>query len=89
MAEPTDEETKAGHAIDALDALADQWALEINLPFMVKAMASPMKLNNTCPADVKLGFQNRMEAQIDAMIRQAFVEGMLRGIDGVPVKTQT
>ncbi len=82
MAECTQEQTAAcERAMDQLDALADAWAVEVNLPSLIKAATSPMGLNNAVPANIKARFRDRMEAQIDAIVRQAFIEAYMRGAD--------
>lgn len=65
-------------ALTRLDALADAWAVECDLPSMVKNIVSPMRLNRSAPDDVREHFIGRMESQIDALIRQAYVEGAYR-----------
>jgi hypothetical protein len=76
-----DAQAKADLGIDILDGLADVWVEEVNLTSMIKNVTSPMDLNRSAPADVRQKFRDRMEAQIDAIVRQAFVEGALRGVD--------
>jgi hypothetical protein len=61
-----------------LDALADVWAEEVNLTAMIKNVVSPMRLNRNAPKEVREKFTARMEAQIDAIMRQAFIEGAVR-----------
>ena len=67
-------------AMMELDALSDAWTLEVNLPSIIKNIASPMMLNANAPADVREKFKARMEAQIDAVVRQAFIEGSYRAV---------
>lgn len=76
-----DAQAKADIGIDILDGIADAWAEDINLHSMIKNVTSPMGLNRTVPDAVRDKFRNRMEAQIDAIVRQAFLEGALRGVD--------
>lgn len=76
-----DAQAKADLGIDILDGLADVWVEEVNLTSMIKNVTSPMGLNRSAPDDVRQKFRDRMEAQIDAIVRQAFVEGALRGVD--------
>jgi hypothetical protein len=63
-----------------LDGQADQWAEEVNLTSMIKNATSPMELNRNAPDSVRHRFRLRMEAQIDAIVRQAFIEGSLRAL---------
>jgi hypothetical protein len=73
---------KTDHALTILDALADKWAAEVNLTSMIKNAVSPMGLNRNAPGEVVAQFQHRMEVQIDAIARQAFIEGAYRAITG-------
>jgi hypothetical protein len=74
---------KTDHGLAILDALADTWAAEVNLTAMIKNAVSPMRLNRGAPDDVRERFTARMEAQIDAIARQAFQEGAYRAITGL------
>lgn len=76
-------ESQANHALAILDALADQWAEEVNLTAMIKNAVSPMGLTRNAPDDVRERFAARMEAQIDAIARQAFQEGAYRALTGL------
>lgn len=78
-----DKQAKADRAIDGLEALADQWAAEINLTSVIKNTVSPMDLNRNAPAEVRERFKARMEAQIDAIAKQAFIEGAYRAACGM------
>lgn len=69
---------KAKLALAILDGQADQWAEEVNLTSMIKNATSPMDLNRNAPQSVRERFRLRMEAQIDAIARQAFIEGAMR-----------
>lgn len=66
--------------LDALDRMADAWADEVKLDEMVSNAASPMQLNPGAPADVRVKFKERMEKQMNAIARQAFVEGAHRAV---------
>lgn len=82
MSEATADQIAASdRAMDQLDALADAWAIEVELPQLIKAATSPMDLKPHAPADVRQRFRNRMEAQIDAIVRQAFLEAYMRAGD--------
>lgn len=76
-------QAKADHHLAILDAEADTWAAEVNLTAMIKNAVSPMGLNRNAPDDVRAKFQHRMEVQIDAIARQAFIEGTYRAITGL------
>lgn len=65
--------------MDALEAMADGWAAEINLPAMIENCVSVSRLNRNAPDDVRETFIGRQKAQIDAVIRQAYIEGAYRG----------
>lgn len=77
------ERVKADHGMAILDALADKWAAEVDLTSMIKNATSPMELNRNAPDDVRQKFRLRMEAQIDAIARQSFIEGSYRAITGL------
>ncbi|MBK8467857.1 MAG: hypothetical protein IPL32_18755 [Chloracidobacterium sp.] len=66
--------------MDMLEGLADAWSAEVNLGDMIRNATSPMRLNRGAPADVVQGFHERMMAQVDAIARQAFMEGAWRGV---------
>jgi len=72
---------KAEIGLDVLDGLADKWAVDVDLTSMIKNVISPMNLNRSAPADVREKFKARMEAQVNAIVLQAYVEGALRGVD--------
>lgn len=72
----TDERTD--RALTIFEARADEWAVEINLPSMVNNVVSPMRLNRSAPDDVRERFTHRMKEQIDAIVKQAFIEGAYR-----------
>ena len=76
-----DAEQKAEIGIDVLDGLADKWAIDVDLTSMIKNATSPLNLNRSAPDHVREKFRARMEAQINAVVLQAFVEGALRGVD--------
>jgi hypothetical protein len=76
-----DAKQKAEVGLDILDGIADKWAADIDLTSMIKNATSPMNLNRSAPDDVRRKFKDRMEAQISAIVLQAFVEGALRGVD--------
>lgn len=69
-------------SLTGLEALSDQWAVEVKLPDMVRAVVSPMRLNKNVPDDIRESFIHRMERQIDALIKQAWIEGAYRGCTG-------
>lgn len=71
---------KADYGMDVLEAHAGQWAVEIDLTSMIKNIVSPMRLSRRAPNDVREKLTHRMEVQIDAIIRQAYVEGAFRTI---------
>lgn len=79
--EPTQEQIDASErAIDGLAAQADIWADEINLVVIVKNIGAASRgLTDRMPTDVREKFINRQEANIDALVRQAYLEGFMRG----------
>jgi hypothetical protein len=80
---PTPEQIAAcERAMDGLEAQADIWADEVDLVLIVKNLGKVARgLNDRMPKDVREGFINRLEAQIDAITRQAYLEGFMRGGD--------
>lgn len=76
-----DAQQKADLGLDVLDALADKWAVDVDLTSMIKNVTCPMDLNKNAPENVREHFRGRMESQIYAIVRQAWVEGALRGVD--------
>lgn len=78
---PTPEQKAAcERAMDGLEAQADIWAAEVRLVDQVKAMGDVSRgLPDRMPANVRNGFIDRQEAQIDAIARQAYLEGFYRG----------
>lgn len=75
-----DAKATADMQLDVLDGMADVWAEEVNLTSMIKNATSPMDLNKSAPPEVRQRFRDRMEAQIDAIARQAFIEGAHRAV---------
>lgn len=73
-------EAKAEIQMHVLDGMADAWIAEVDLTSMIKNATSPMDLNKNATANVKEKFRLRMEAQIDAIARQAFIEGAHRAV---------
>lgn len=80
---PTPEQIAASErAIDGLEAQADIWADEINLVVIVKQIGAASRgLTDRMPPDIREGFINRQEANVDALARQAYLEGFMRGGD--------
>jgi hypothetical protein len=66
--------------MDALEAMAEAWAVEANLATMIKHATSPMDLNRNAPDAVRKDFRERMEKQIDAIAQQCFIEGAHRAV---------
>lgn len=81
--EPTQEQIAASErAIDGLEAQADIWADEIDLVVIIKNIGdASRKLTDRMPKDIREGFIHRQEANIDALVRQAYLEGFMRGGD--------
>lgn len=73
---------RADISLAKLDAITDQWHEECSITAMIKNACSPMNLTKNAPPEIRAKFKARMEAQIDAIVRQAFLEGMVRAIDG-------
>lgn len=69
---------KADVGLAILDAQADAWAEEVDLTSIIKNATSPMRLSKIAPDEVRREFADRMEQQVYAIARQAFIEGMTR-----------
>ena len=84
MSNPETAETKAkaDMCLSAIEGYADAWAKRINLNAMIENALSPMRLNQSVPNDVKAAFTKRMKEQVDAIVRQAFLEGAVNALDG-------
>src|SRR3954453_163175 len=66
--------------MDGLEAQADIWAAEVSLVVMIKNIGDiSRKLTDRMPKEIREGFINRQEAQVDAIARQAYLEGFYRG----------
>lgn len=83
MSEPTPEQKAAcDRAMDGLEAQADIWADNIDLVLIIKNIGdASRKLTDRMPQDIREGFINRQEANIDALVRQAYLEGFMNGGD--------
>lgn len=81
MDEATPEQAAAcERAMDGLEAQADIWADEIDLVVIIKNIGAASRgLNDRMPKDIREGFISRQEANIDALVRQAYLEGFDRG----------
>ena len=77
----TEEKAEADMSLAFVEGQADVWAQRINLNSMIENIASPMRLNRNAPDDVKAKFAKRMKEQMDAIIRQAFIEGAVLAQD--------
>ena len=70
-------------AMDGMEARADLWAVEIDLPKIIKNIARVTRgISSRMPAAVRERFIARQEANIDALVKQAFIEGMNLGCTG-------
>lgn len=79
-AQPTPEEIAAGEkAMASMDILVEQWAAEVDLPSMIKNLTHVNRLHPNAPKDVREDFIRRQGEQFEAIARQAFLEGGLRG----------
>lgn len=70
--------------LDYLDGRADEWSARVNLIGMIENAVSPMRLNRSVPDAVRESFRKRMIEQIDAIVRQAFVEGAIDAVSRFP-----
>lgn len=66
--------------MDGLEAQADIWADEVDLVVIIKNIGdASRKLTDRMPKAIREGFINRQEANVDAIVRQAYLEGFYRG----------
>ena|SRR5687768_1431299 len=79
--EPTPEErADCELAMAELEAQADMWAVEIRLIDIIKIIGKcTHKISRDMPDDIRVGYINRLEAYIDALMRQAYMDGFYRG----------
>lgn len=70
-------------AIAGIEAIADQWAEAINLNQMVEYISAVSRLKSSTPKDVRDKFIQRQRQSIDALVRQAFMEGFVCAHDGL------
>lgn len=84
MTQPAHETTpaEADMSLAAIEGHADAWAERINLNAMIENALSPMRLTRNAPDAVRAQFTKRMKEQIDAIVRQAFIEGVVNAMDG-------
>lgn len=72
----------ADMSLAAIEGHADAWAERINLNAMIENATSPMRLSRRVPDNVRDAFAKQMREQIDAIVRQAFIEGAVNALDG-------
>lgn len=82
MTQEDDGQAKADRALDWIDAEADKWAVEVKLPEIIKNLSAVTTLTPRAPEKVREDFRNRLEQNIDALVRQTFLEAWLRCYDG-------
>lgn len=68
-------EEKAERAMSGLEGMADKWAADVGLNDMIDNIASPMNLSPEASINTRQDFAKRMREQIDAIVRQAWIEG--------------
>ena len=77
----TEDERKASEAIDAIEAESDIWAVEVGLMVSIKQIAHVSRLAPKVPHATREKMIARQEALMDALMRQAFIEGAVRAIE--------
>ena len=90
MTKPSDK-SEQNAAMDLMQAIADQWAEAINLNQMVQYLSAASRLLPSVPDHAREGFIKRQRQSIDALVRQAFMEGFVcarDGLDGLIVKRE-
>lgn len=83
-----EERAEADMCLAAIEGQADAWAARVNLNGMIENIASPMRLNRNAPDEVRESFTKRMKEQMDALMRQAFIEGALLAMGGFVVEDE-
>lgn len=78
----TEDSAEADMSLAVIEGHADAWAERVNLNAMIENTTSPMRLTRTAPDHVREAFAKRMREQIDAIVRQAFIEGAVNALDG-------
>lgn len=76
-----DDQQRADMALDQIEAESDAWAIEVHLMPTIKRIAHVSRLAQTVPRATREKMISRQEALMDAMMRQAFIEGALRTLD--------
>lgn len=66
-------------SLNALEAMADEWAKEIDLPRIARLLSSGL------PTEA---FVRRRRRHIDALMRQAFIEGAYRHLLDFPPRDE-
>lgn len=77
----TDDERRASEAIDALEAQSDQWAEQVNLRASIEHISHISRIANHVPMAAREKMIGRQKSLLDALMRQAFIEGALRAVD--------
>lgn len=68
-------------AITQLEAESDAWAEQVNLRASIDHIAHVSRLAQSVPIAVREGMINRQKSLLDALMRQAFIEGAFRAAD--------
>lgn len=71
-------EQKADAAVDWLEAQSDQWATEVDLVSSIRHIAHISRLSQKVPLSAREKMIARQEQLLDALMRQAFIEGGFR-----------
>lgn len=75
------EQERVDTVIDQLEAESDLWAEGVNLMASIKRISHISRLAHTVPLKSREQMIARQEALLDALMRQAFIEGAFRAID--------
>lgn len=65
-------------AIAQLEAESDMWAEQVDLLNIIDGIVHIARLAQTVPLEIREGMIHRQKTLIDAMMRQAFIEGAFR-----------
>lgn len=68
-------------AIEQLEAESDMWAERVNLHASIEHIAHVSRLAQTVPLAAREKMIDRQKSLLDALMRQAFIEGAFRAVE--------
>lgn len=72
---------RADIALDQMEAESDAWAEGVNLNASIDHIAHISRLAQTVPLAAREKMIHRQKVLLDALMRQAFIEGAFRAVD--------